>query len=254
MNIDLLEQYLNTRLSIGSFVSADSSMNGLQVGLIDGHDIAHIGYAVDASLETFRKAAELSCDALLVHHGLFWGKSLTVTGNHYRRIATLLENNISLFAYHLPLDAHPEIGNNAVMARLLDLEEVSPFGEYHGVDIGYSGVNSKGLTLAEVTQRLNFSEATGLHILPFGQEVIHTIAVISGGAPFEVSQAVEIGADLYITGESSHTMYSFCKEEGINMISGGHYQSEVFGVRALAQELHEKFGVRISEIDVPTLL
>ncbi len=254
MKVDVLEQYLNDTLHVESFASADASMNGLQVGSPAAKEITHLGYAVDASLETFEKAAALGCDALLVHHGLFWGQSLKITGAHYARVATLLNNGISLFAYHLPLDAHPVLGNNAVMARLLELEETAPFGEYHGVNIGVMGTSRKGLSLSEISERLGFSKETGLHILPFGKEKVHSVAIISGGAPGEVAQAAALGAQVYITGESSHTMYSYCKEEGINMISGGHYQSEVFGVGALAKDLEEKFSLRCTYIDVPTRL
>ncbi len=254
MNVQELEQYLNDTLKVDDFASADASMNGLQVGTPEEKEVTRVGYAVDASLETFQRAAGLSCDVLLVHHGLFWGKSMRITGAHYKRINTLLEHNISLLAYHLPLDAHPTLGNNAVMAQLLSLENTVPFGEYHGLNIGVMGEHKEGLSLSEVSKLLGFSVETGLHLLPFGAEVVHKIAIISGGAPDEVAQAVTLGADLYITGESSHTMYSFCKEEGINMMSGGHYQSEIFGVKAVAKNLEEKFSLTCTYIDVPTRL
>ena len=98
-----------------------------------GKEVKRLAVAVDASLETFKRAAELECDALFVHHGLFWGKPIAITELHYERIATLLNNDIALIAAHLPLDVHPELGNNATMARLLELEEVEPFGCYHGI-------------------------------------------------------------------------------------------------------------------------
>ncbi|MBN2861447.1 MAG: Nif3-like dinuclear metal center hexameric protein [Sphaerochaetaceae bacterium] len=252
MKTHTLEQYLNDMLNVEGFMASDASMNGLQVDSGKNKDITRIGYAVDASLETFEQAARFSCDAMIVHHGLFWGKSQQIIGTHYRRIATLLTHDISLFAYHLPLDAHDRFGNNAVMARLLGLQQVVPFGEYHGVNIGVMGVHPEGLTLEQVSGLLGFHPDTGLHILPFGKERVKTVAIISGGAPSEVEQAVRLGADLYVTGETSHTMYGFCKEEGINMISGGHYQSEVFGVSALAEHLSEKFSLTCTFIDVPT--
>ncbi len=253
MNTKELEIFIRERLLLEDFISSDVSLNGLQVGNPD-KEIKKVVCAVDASLETFKKANEVGADAIFVHHGLFWGKSIAITSSHYHRIKFLLDHDISLFAAHLPLDAHPTLGNNGVIASLLFLEDISPFGSYHGLDIGYKGFSKKGLSIDEIVRILGFSKEMGLHVLPFGKEKNHSIAIVSGGASGEVLQAIEQGCDAYITGEASHEMFNTCKEEGINMICGGHYQSEVFGVKAFAKILYDECQLDASFIDIPTTL
>jgi dinuclear metal center YbgI/SA1388 family protein len=253
MNIKELEGYISSRLSLQNFVQSDISLNGLQVGSPD-QEIKKVVTAVDASLETFKRAHQENADAIFVHHGLFWGKSIAIRDAHYERISYLITHNISLFAAHLPLDAHDELGNNATMASLLHLEELKPFGTYHGIDIGFSGLSKQGLTIESIVEALGFSSEKGLHVLPFGPKNISKVAIISGGAADEVVQAIEIGADAFITGEASHTMYSVCKERKITMICGGHYQSEVFGVQSFAKALRKECNLDSTFIDVPTSL
>ncbi|NCB02010.1 MAG: Nif3-like dinuclear metal center hexameric protein [Spirochaetia bacterium] len=253
MNTKELETFIHNRLHLEEFASSDISLNGLQVGS-PVKEIKKVVCAVDASLETFKRAHEEGADAIFVHHGLFWGKSIAITDSHYKRVAFLITHDISLFAAHLPLDAHPALGNNGVMARLLSLEDITPFGSYHGLDIGYKGVSKKGLTIDEITNLLGFSPEKGLNVLPFGKEKIHKVAIVSGGASREVLQAISIGCDAYITGEASHEMYNICKEEGITMICGGHYQSEVFGVQAFGKALKDECKLEAIFVDIPTAL
>ena len=253
MNTKELERYIQERLSLDAFASSDNSLNGLQVGS-PYKEIKKVVCAVDASLETFKRAKDEGADAVFVHHGLFWGKSMAITGSHYHRVAFLINNDISLFAAHLPLDAHPKLGNNGVMASILTLEDVTPFGSYHGLDIGYKGISKSGFSVDEITSLLGFSSDKGLIVLPFGNKEIHSIAIVSGGASKEVLQAIDIGYDAYITGEASHEMYSMCKEEGITMICGGHYQSEVFGVQAFGKAIEEECHLETVFIDIPTSL
>jgi len=253
MNTKELERYIHERLNLGAFASIDISLNGLQVGS-PHKEIKKVVCAVDASLETFKRAKSEGADAIFVHHGLFWGKSMAITASHYHRIAFLINNDISLFAAHLPLDAHPTLGNNGVMASLLNVGDITPFGSYHGLDIGYKGISKKGLTVDEITSILGFSVEKGLNVLPFGNKEIHRIAIVSGGASKEVLQAIDIGYDAYITAEASHEMYSVCKEEGITMICGGHYQSEVFGVQAFAKALKDECHLETTFVDIPTSL
>ena len=253
MNTKELETYIKERLELEAFGSIDISLNGLQVGS-PHKEIQKVVCAVDASLETFKKAQQEGADAIFVHHGLFWGKSIAITSSHYQRVAFLINNDISLFAAHLPLDAHPTLGNNGVMASLLHLEDITPFGSYHGLNIGYKGVSKKGLSVDEIINILGFSPEKGLNVLPFGNKEIKRIAIVSGGASKEVLQAIDIGYDAYITGEASHEMYNVCKEEGITMICGGHYQSEVFGVQAFSAALTDECHLESSFIDLPTSL
>lgn len=253
MKIETLQQFIEQRLMLEQYAALDASLNGLQCGRPD-KEIHKIAFSVDATLETFVKAVEEHADALFVHHGLFWGKPLAVTDTHYARIATLIRHDIALFAAHLPLDAHPELGNNAAMAQMLHLKEVTPFGNYHGVDIGFKGVLPTAITAEEIVATLNFTYEDGLKILPFGKKEISRVGIVSGGAASTVEQAIEEGLDAFITGECSHSMYSYCVEAGITMICGGHYATEVFGVQKMEQEIKKKFDCETVFIDAPTTL
>ena len=167
---------------------------------------------------------------------------------------TLLDNDIALFACHLPLDAHPVLGNNAQMAMMLGMKEFDPFGLYHGRCIGYKGQLPFEMDCQEIARLLGFSELYGLSILPFGKEEIRTVGIISGGAADDVYQAMDAGLDCFITGECRHELYHVLKESGMNMISGGHYQSEVFGVKAVGRYLSKEFGIETVFIDRKTAL
>jgi len=253
MDIEVLANRIREKLRLDDYTSVDVSMNGLQVGR-SGKEIRKVVCAVDASLETFEKAVEIDADAIFVHHGLFWGHPIPITEMHYRRISTLISHDIALLAAHLPLDAHPELGNNATMASLLGLLEVVPFGRYHGIDIGFRGILKEPKTADGIAAILGLGPETGLHILRFGKEPISTVGIVSGGAADEVQEAIGLGLDAYITGEASHTMYHYCKEAGITMICGGHYATEVFGVQQMASWFSDELGLEASFVALPTAL
>ena len=233
------------------FARIDSSLNGLQVGRRDAV-VQRLGTAVDACLETFRRAVEQKLDMLFVHHGLFWGSPIAVTDGHYDRLRLLMEHNIALYAMHLPLDQHAQLGNNAVMAAELGLQDVRPFGRIKRTEIGVQGVLPEPLTLDAVRERLFGSRENALGVLPFGSDQVRSVGLISGGAPFEVVQAIEAGLDLYITGDANHVVYHIAQEAGINVIFGGHYATETWGVRAVGQRFAAEFGLEHQFIDVPT--
>ena len=243
-----LVAYLNEYLQIESFLASDSSLNGLVVG---GEDkkIGKIGYAVDACQASFDQAAREKVDFLLVHHGLFWGAPLAVTGSHYTRLATLIKHDINLYAAHLPLDAHPEIGNNIQIAKALGLEKIEAFSAYKGQTIGYKGILKEPKTLKEIANRLGYEKTV---LLPFGKEKIQMVGIVSGGASRNISDALSDGLDLYITGEVEHESYHVALEGGINVLGGGHYVTEIYGVRALAEHLRERFGLEAVFIANPT--
>jgi dinuclear metal center YbgI/SA1388 family protein len=251
INTRTLDTFFRSLLDIEGFAGIDPSLNGLQVDN-DGSEVRKIAFGVDASLETFKRAAALEAGLLFVHHGLFWGSPLRLAGNHRERIKYLLDHNIALYAVHLPLDQHPALGNNAGLAGLLGLEKIEPFGLYHGRKIGYKGNFPNPLTIEEAVKRIAFMDRSPLGVYPFGAEKNSTCAVVSGGAAEEALQAIEEGIDLYITGEMSHKVYHQCLEGRLNMIAGGHYSTEVWGVRRVmeyaAMELHMDMGF----IDVPT--
>jgi dinuclear metal center YbgI/SA1388 family protein len=246
-----LDAFFRGFLEIEDFAGVDNSLNGIQVDN-DGAAVKKIAFGVDAAMETFEQAAAVNAGMLFVHHGLFWGAPLRLTGHLRRRIGFLLEHNICLYAVHLPLDQHPKMGNNAVLAELLGLENIEPFGEYHGRKISYKGTLAKPITVEEAVQKINFMGRPPLGVFPFGKKENTTAAVVSGGAPYEVRQAIDEGVDLFVTGESSHQVYHDCLEGKINMIAGGHYSTEVWGVRAVMQHCITKLGIDAEFIDVPT--
>jgi dinuclear metal center YbgI/SA1388 family protein len=246
-----LDAYFRSLLDLEGFAAADPSLNGLQVDN-DGAEIGKIAFAVDACRETFQRAADSGAGMLFVHHGLFWGQPLRVTGGHRERLRFLLDHNLALYAVHLPLDQHPSLGNNAALADLLGIEEPEPFGIYHGRKIGYKGRLAKPLTVEEAVTRITFKGRPPLGVYPFGKRESRSAAVISGGAADEALQALDEGIDLYVTGEASHQVYHQALEGGLNMIAGGHYSTEVWGVRRIMEHCAADLNLDAEFIDAPT--
>lgn len=230
----------------------DHSCNGLQVqGRIE---VRRVGLAVDACMETFRRAAADTCDMLLAHHGIIWGGLTSITGRVHAQIRFLVENDLSLFAAHLPLDLHPVYGNNARLADLLGLTGRAPFGVYKGVTIGFEGRAPRRATRDSLVEKLCSSLDTACTVLPFGNDTVERVAVISGGGADELTEAIEKGIDCYVTGEPVHHNYHTALEAGINVIYAGHYQTETVGVKALGKLLEKEFGIETLFIDVPTAI
>lgn len=251
MHLRDLDRHIRSMLSIDAMRGDDPSKNGIQVQRREA-DVTRVAVSVDASMETFRRAAEWGAHLLLVHHGLFWGHETPITGSHYERIRYLIENDMALYAVHLPLDMHPELGNNAQMARALGLLEVTPFGSYHGSTIGVAGRMPEPADVGTVCDMLFGSRSDVLSILPFGPRRVETVAVVSGGAPKLVSEAIAKNIDLFITGDASHTIYHEALEGGTNIVFGGHYLTEVWGVRALGARLEAELDLETTFVDVPT--
>ncbi|HNY20722.1 MAG TPA: Nif3-like dinuclear metal center hexameric protein [Treponemataceae bacterium] len=246
-----LDRWFKDLLKPDAFLASDPSLNGIQVDN-DGADVRRVAFAVDACEETILRAAELGAGMLFVHHGLFWKVPLALRGSHYRRVKSLLDANLALYASHLPLDAHPEVGNNAGIARALGIGEIEPFGEWRGSVIGCRGEFPKALGIDEAIARLFPDGRQPAHILPFGPKAIRSVGIVSGGASDEVHEAIALGLDLYITGEFEHEAYHPAMEAGINVIAGGHYQTETFGVRLVAERLARETGIDAVFVDVPT--
>jgi dinuclear metal center YbgI/SA1388 family protein len=167
-------------------------------------------------------------------------------------VRLLLAHDLALYAMHLPLDCHPTLGNNAGMAQALDLRERTPFGEYRGAMIGLRGSLPEPGPLADVADTLFGGERNCLAVLPFGRERIERVALVSGGGNRDLDAAIAAGVDLFVTGDAAHENYHAALEAGINVVSGGHYLSEVYGVRAVAERLARDTGVATTLIDVPT--
>lgn len=242
-----LENYLNTYLNCDQF--NDIGPNGLQVA--GRESIQKIITGVSAGVELFQRAIEQKADALIVHHGIIWNFERPVyKGGYKNRVKLLLENDISLFGLHLPLDAHPQVGNNAEIARLLGVTDPEPFGEYNGSYVGMKG-QLPDVPVQEVLDRIKENVNPEALSFLYGPDKINKIGIISGGAQKSVSQAVEAELDLFITGEASEHILNYVKEEHIHFVSAGHYATERFGVLALGRHLTEKFNLDVEFIDIP---
>ena len=230
---------LDAELRIADFT--DDSHNGLQVE--NSGTVTKVCCGVDASLDFLQAAKDQGADLCIVHHGLSWGTSLArITGTNYRLVSFLIENDIALYASHLPLDAHPSLGNNACIAAALGLAGVSGFGMYHGNLIGCKGSLPAAIPFAELCDRVrSFAPGGNFHALPFGKNAVRTVGVVSGGGSDEIGQAVDAGLDCFLTGEVNLQAYHAAKHGGINMIAAGHYATEVFGVKALGGFLSANF-------------
>ncbi len=247
MKLKELTQYLDKLLVIDEF--QDSSSNGLQ---FEGREeVKRVALAVDACAAVFREAIRLSSDIVIVHHGLFWGDIKNIRGNLKERLQLLFDSNISLYAAHLPLDAHPELGNNAQIMKALGIEVRGGAGRYRGSPLGFWGELEEELSLKSFTERVEERLGTRCRVLDFGDRV-KRVAVLSGTGWQVLNEASDIGFDTLITGESSHSAYTLAEELGVNVIFAGHYATERLGVKALGEHLREKFGLEVSFIEHST--
>lgn len=242
-----LVRYLDTYLEAGAV--SDYGPNGLQV---EGPAaVRRLVTGVSACHELFVRARELAADAVLVHHGLFWrGTPYPLVGVQYRRVAELIRSGLALLAYHLPLDRHAEVGNNALAARALGLEELQPFGMHEGVAIGWQGAFPDAIGSDELARRCH--ELYGQEPLVLGpQRPVRRVGIVSGGAQGDLPQAIAAGLDAFVTGEASEWVTNLAREAGIVYLAAGHYASERLGVRALAEHLRDRFGLAVEFVDVP---
>jgi len=248
--LETIARYLDTVLEIARIPDYPPALNGVQVA--HRGPVRRIAAAVDGSLRTIEAAAAEGANLLLVHHGLFWGKPERIEGSLRARLKLLFDADLALYACHLPLDKHPEVGNNAILARLLGLQQLEPFGLYHGVKLGFRGVFPEPLRLDEALRRVLPDGSRPRTLVPSGPDLVRTAAVVSGGAPFELEALVREGVDLFVTGEPSHSIYHSALESRTSFLAAGHYATEVHGVRAVAERLALETGLETRFIDSPT--
>ena len=227
--VSYLDQYLDSR-------GKDFGPNGLQV---EGREeIGKIVTGVSACQELFVRARAAGADAVLVHHGLFWeGMPRALTGFQFRRVAELIRGEMSLLAYHLPLDRHLEVGNNAVAGRELGLKRIEPFGQYDGLPLGVKGLFPEPVSADELVARCRRVYGQEPLVYLAGPRSISTLGVISGGGQSEFYSAIEEGLDAYITGEVTEWVMNVARETGVHYLAAGHYATERLGVRALGEHL-----------------
>lgn len=245
---DELVAWLDRYLGTSGF--KDLSNNGLQVE--GAAQISRVAVAVDTSLRTIEEAAEQGAQLLITHHGLFWGQPLMVTGPHRRRLQLALEAGLNIYASHLPLDAHPEVGNNAMIARALSLQNLQGFGLVGGREIGLQGELPFPLGLQDLADRIQKLTGEICLVHGGGPGEVRRVAVVSGSASGEIPEVARAGLDTFVTGEPKHQHFNDAFEYGVNVIYAGHYETETFGVRALAARIEEEFGLPWQFIHAPS--
>jgi dinuclear metal center YbgI/SA1388 family protein len=248
MELHELCAYLDEYLRLEEVPDYPAALNGLQVA--NSGRVERLAVAVDAVQATIDRAIEQGAGLLLVHHGLFWDGNQPVTGRRYRRLRALFAADLAVYSAHLPLDVHPEMGNNAVLARALGIEVQGTFGEYQGHPLGVWGTLQ--IRREALCSRLDELLGGRVRMVAFGPERVRRVGVITGGAGEMIRAAQAAGLDAFITGEGAHHNYFDAEEGGINLYFGGHYATEVWGVRSLAQHLETHFGLPWTFIDHPT--
>jgi dinuclear metal center YbgI/SA1388 family protein len=237
MDLSALCTYLDDYLNVAGFEDYPGAENGLQ--LEQRGPVMRLAAAVDACQYTIDAAAEEGVDLLLVHHGLLWGGLAPFTGPLYRRLSTAMAANLGVYSSHLPLDAHPELGNGIGLVRALGMEPTAPFGEHRGQQLGF--MVECDLDRAAWAQRVEAAVGRPVQVLPTGSQRVRRVAVVTGSAASFLDEARAAGCDTLLTGEARHSTYLEAEEAGLNVCLAGHYATECFGVKALAAHLADRF-------------
>ena len=243
-----LVRYLDGYLRVRGVPDAPEALNGLQVE--NAGEVTRLAAAVDLCDATVQLAAEQGADLLLVHHGLFWRGLGPLSGPAYRRIAGLIRHNVALYSAHIPLDLHPEVGNNVLLARKLGVAQCGAFGEHYGVSIGVEG--ELVCTREALQEKLTGVLGIVPRVMPFGPGEVRRVGIVTGAAGSMIGQAAAAGLDTFITGEGAHHTYFDAEELRLNVLYAGHYATETLGVRALGEHLSAKFGLPGAFLDHPT--
>lgn len=260
MNLSAVVQYLDGYLDVAEHPDNPNALNGLQVDatcgngkdLSRGHAVSRVAVAVDASLAAIREAAGVGADLLLVHHGISFAGLQPVTGLYGRRVVALLDAGISLYACHLPLDSHTEVGNNILLARECGLSPKRRMGQHEGIAIGWWGELKEPCGPKALTALVGTAVDGPVRLVGDGPEIIGRVGVVTGGGGSYLYEAARLGLDAFVTGEAVHYQSIDATELGIHLLLAGHYKTETFGVRALGQHLEDRFGLPWTFLDLPT--
>lgn len=246
--LDSIVTHLDQHLKIDSIPDYPGALNGLQ---LRGEDtVRRVAAAVDAALPVVEAAAEAKADLLIVHHGMFWGGAQQIDGAHYAKIKLAMDAGMAIYSSHIPLDVHPRLGNNALLGKAIGLGKAQPFFEWKGIKLGFRYELS--LRRDSLLKRVEKAVGGPAHLAPGGPKTVKQIGIVTGGAGSEIAAAAAEGIDTFITGEGPHHTYTLAEELGVNLIYAGHYATETFGVRALAEHLAKKFDLSQQFIDHPT--
>jgi len=243
-----ITKYLHRYLRIREIHDWPNALNGLQIE--NSGRVTKIGAAVDVSTRSLTAAAKKNIDLLVVHHGLFWSGLQPVGGGLYRQLRIAFENDIALYSAHLPLDLHPKVGNNAQLGAALGLKSTKPFLEEKGQPIGLKGRAS--VSRDEMARKLRVALGSRVQSFLFGPKRTRTVGVVTGGAGSEIYRVAQEKVDTFITGEAPHWAAVAAEELGLNLLLGGHYATETFGVKALATHLARRFQLPWEFLDFPT--
>src|SRR6476646_8786742 len=240
--------YTDDFLRISDVGDWDNALNGLQIE--NSGRVTRIGAAVDVSTRVLTEAQKREIDLLIVHHGLFWPGLQPIQGALRRQLRIAFENDVALYGAHLPLDIHPKIGNNAQLVASLGLKSPQPFMEEKGQPVGLKIRAS--MSRSELVRKLQKALNGPVKVFGFGPKQSRAIGVVTGAAGLEIYRVADAGIDTFITGEAPHWAAVAAEELGMNLLLGGHYPTEVFGVKALAARLSKRFGIPWEFIDCPT--
>lgn len=246
-----LESYLDLYLNIAEI--GDYGPQGLQVEAAK-EEVRRMALAVDVAPPIIAAAAGWGADMLLVHHGVLWRTVERIAGPLAQRIRPLLQHGIHLYAAHLPLDAHAEVGNNAVLAQMLDVTVSDWWCAPKGTPLGVIGSRPEPVALAEFVQQVEVRLETTARVLAHGPTMVQRVAILSGFGADQVAAAAALGADTFLTGETSHANFWAAVDHEINVIFAGHYATETVGVKALGAHLAEKFGLEVKFFHFPTAM
>lgn len=249
MKLTDVANHLDSLLRTPEINDYPGAMNGLQIA--SEGPLRRIVAAVDACEAVVVEAARVRGTFLIVHHGIFWNGTQAVTGPFRRKIKAALDGDLALYSSHLPLDLHPKLGNNVLLAKALGLRAVKPALELKGQPVGVVGTVSP-VHRESFAERLAGAVGAPVHCAPGGAGRISKVLVVTGGAGSEVVRAASLGVDAFVTGEGPHWSFTAAEEHGVNLFYAGHYATETFGVKALASHLSAKSGLPWSFLDYPT--
>lgn len=235
--------WLNGLLRLDEIEDYPNAVNGLQVE--NSGQVTKVAVAVDACERVLEMVVENGCDFLIVHHGMFWSGLAPVTGALHRKLKLALDNDLAIYSAHLPLDAHPRLGNNVLLAQALGLRKTEQFLKI--------GVKAKvNWTLGALVEKVEQAVQAPVHWAPGGPDRVCKVGIVTGGSGEWVGKAAQAGVDTFIVGEGPHWTFTMAEELGVNLIYAGHYATETFGVKALGGELKKKFGLPWEFLDHPT--
>lgn len=243
-----LVRFMDETLKVGDIPDYPGALNGLQ--LENAGVVNKVGAAVDASLAVFRRAVDEGVDLLIVHHGMFWQGAQVLTGPRYQKLKWAMDHDLAVYSAHIPLDVHPVLGNNALLAKAIGMDAAMPFFDWKGIQLGL--MQELDLGRGDLLARLEQAVGGDVHLCPGGAESVGRVGLITGGAGTEVEAVAACGIDTFITGEGSHWTYPLAEELGVNLLYAGHYATETFGVRALARRLEQEYALESTFIDHPT--